>query len=132
MIFVDTSFLVAYVVSSDSRHADALALRQPFSTETLLTSTLVLGETWTTLRRRLGHPRTRGWIDALRALEHLRVDRIDADLEDQAWTWLRARDERPYSFVDATSFALMRKLRIREALAFGGDFAAAGFVELRP
>jgi predicted nucleic acid-binding protein len=41
-------------------------------------------------------------------------------------------DERPYSFVDATSFALMRKLRIEEALAFDGDFAAAGFVELRP
>jgi predicted nucleic acid-binding protein len=27
--------------------------------------------------------------------------------------------------------ALMRRLRIREALAFDGDFAAAGFVELR-
>ena len=132
MIFVDTSFLVAYAVSSDSRHADALALRKPFSAQALLTSTLVLGETWTTLRRRLGHPRTRGWIDALRALEHLRVDHIDAELEDQAWAWLRARDERSYSFVDATSFALMRKLRIREALAFDGDFAAAGFVELRP
>jgi predicted nucleic acid-binding protein len=40
--------------------------------------------------------------------------------------------ERPYSFVDSTSFALMRRHRIREALAFDGDFAAAGFVELRP
>jgi uncharacterized protein len=35
------------------------------------------------------------------------------------------------SFVDATSFVLMRSLRIREALAFDGAFAAAGFVELR-
>jgi predicted nucleic acid-binding protein len=26
----------------------------------------------------------------------------------------------------------MRRRRIREALAFDGDFAAAGFVELRP
>jgi predicted nucleic acid-binding protein len=26
----------------------------------------------------------------------------------------------------------MRKLRVKEALAFDGDFAAAGFVELRP
>ena len=35
-----------------------------------------------------------------------------------------------YSFVDATSFEVMRRLRMREALAFDGDFAAAGFVEL--
>jgi predicted nucleic acid-binding protein len=35
------------------------------------------------------------------------------------------------SFVDATSFVVMRSLEIREALAFDGDFTAAGFVELR-
>jgi hypothetical protein len=31
----------------------------------------------------------------------------------------------------ARSFIVMRSLRIREALAFDGDFSAAGFVELR-
>jgi predicted nucleic acid-binding protein len=35
------------------------------------------------------------------------------------------------SFLDATSFAVMRSLRIREALAFDGDFTAAGFTALR-
>jgi len=35
-------------------------------------------------------------------------------------------------FVDATSFACMRSLRARDALAFDGDFSAAGFHELRP
>ncbi len=48
-----------------------------------------------------------------------------------ALRWLGRHDEREYSFVDATSFALMRSLRIRDALAFGGDFTAAGFRELR-
>ncbi len=33
--------------------------------------------------------------------------------------------------VDATSFAFMRAKGIQEALAFDGDFAAAGFTELR-
>jgi predicted nucleic acid-binding protein len=41
-------------------------------------------------------------------------------------------DEGGYSFVDATSFAAMRRFRIRETLAFDGDFVAAGFVEVRP
>jgi len=132
VIFVDTSFLVAYTLTSDTRHADAVALGGPFSSAALVTSTLVLGETWTTLRHRIGHARTRGWIDALWALQHVGIERIDPVLEDQAWAWLRVHDERAYSFVDATSFALMRKLRITDALAFDGDFAAAGFVELRP
>jgi predicted nucleic acid-binding protein len=33
--------------------------------------------------------------------------------------------------VDATSFFFMRTHRIRDALAFDGDFSAAGFGELR-
>jgi predicted nucleic acid-binding protein len=57
---------------------------------------------------------------------------VDDEVELDALSWLRRRDEREYSFVDATSFAVMRRRRIREALAFDGDFAAAGFVELRP
>lgn len=32
----------------------------------------------------------------------------------------------------ATGFEIMRRERITEALAFDGDFAAAGFVEARP
>lgn len=56
---------------------------------------------------------------------------LSADQESDAFAWLRRHDERQYSFVDATSFVLMRSLRIRQALAFDGDFSAAGFAELR-
>ncbi len=35
------------------------------------------------------------------------------------------------SWVDATSFATMREQRAIEALAFDGDFSAAGFTELQ-
>jgi predicted nucleic acid-binding protein len=57
---------------------------------------------------------------------------VDSELEERAWTRLRRHDEQEYSFVDATSFALMRSLKIKDALAFDGDFSAAGFRELRP
>jgi predicted nucleic acid-binding protein len=97
-----------------------------------VTSNLVLGEVWTLLSRRLGHFHAMRWLDRFEQELRIGVERVQAEHEAAAWEWLRRHDERPYSFVDATSFALMRRLRIEEALAFGGAFAAAGFVELRP
>ena len=100
--------------------------------ERLVTSNLVVGETWTFLRSRAGHRHALAWLDVVHGGFDVQVERIDADLEAEAWAWLRVHDERRYSFVDATSFALMRRKRITDALAFDGDFAAAGFNELRP
>ncbi|MGH3077652.1 MAG: type II toxin-antitoxin system VapC family toxin [Gaiellaceae bacterium] len=131
MAFVDTSFWFARAVTRDSRHADATQLGEQLRGARIVTSNLVLGETWTLLSHRAGQHRAIRWLDGLRA-EPVVVEDVDRNVEAEAWEWLRIHDERPYSFVDATSFALMRKLRIREALAFDGDFAAAGFVELRP
>jgi len=52
---------------------------------------------------------------------------VTEEAEDEALRWLLRHYERPYSFVDATSFAVMRQLRIEEAMTFDSDFAAAGF-----
>lgn len=72
------------------------------------------------------------FLDGIGAPEQrVEVARVPAELEAEALDWLRQHDEREYSFVDATSFAYMRAKGIREALAFDGDFAAAGFTELR-
>lgn len=98
----------------------------------MVTTNYVIGETWTLLRRRSGHAAAVGFLDRLSSLPDVRVLRVDEATENEAWRWLRVRGEREYSFVDATSFAVMRRRRIREALAFDGDFSAAGFVEVRP
>lgn len=132
MIFVDSSYWIAQRLLRDGRHGDASALEAIYGHESLVTSSAILAETWTFLRRRVDHMAAVGWLDRILAAANIRTDRIDAELEAEAWAWLRVHDERPYSFVDATSFALMRKLRITDALAFDGDFAAAGFNELRP
>jgi len=131
VIFVDTSFWFAQAMRRDGRHEESVQLTNAHADSTLVTSNLVVGETWTLLRYRAGHRIAMGWRAQAATIAE-RIELIDVALEADAWTWLSAHDERPYSFVDATSFALMRKLRIEEALAFGGDFAAAGFVELRP
>lgn len=98
----------------------------------MITSNHIRGETWTFLRRRIGHARAVGFLDTLQRSRRLEIAHVERETEQRALAWLRGHDERNYSFVDATSFALMRSRKIREALAFDGDFSAAGFIELRP
>ncbi|MBA2360150.1 MAG: PIN domain-containing protein [Actinobacteria bacterium] len=132
MIFVDTSFWFGLGVPKDSRHKDARALLARHASGSFVTSNHVRGETWTLLRRRAGHAQAVAFLDMLASTARVQITPVSEEHEQQALRWLRRHDEREYSFVDATSFALMRSLRIKEALAFDGDFAAAGFVELRP
>jgi len=129
--FADTSFWFGLQERRDGRHelAKALVAR---GVGKIITTNHVVGETWTLLRRRSGHAAAVGFIDRLMALPDAEVVHVNDTLEADAWRWLRSRSEREYSFVDATSFAVMRRRRIREALAFDGDFNAAGFVEVRP
>jgi predicted nucleic acid-binding protein len=129
--FVDTSFWVALRFARDDRHPAARSIWEA-GVGALITTTAVVGETWTFLARRAGHRRAVEFLNAAERLPNLTIRHVDGDVEREAWRWLRRHDERAYSFVDGTSFAFMRRLRIREALAFDGDFAAAGFVEARP
>ena len=119
-------------MNRDAHHKDAISLFEGVSEQRLVTSNHVRGETWTFLRRRDGHSTAVAFLDMLDRTSWVDSVSVSEDQEEQALRWLRRHDEREYSFVDATSFALMRSLKIRDALAFDGDFAAAGFTELRP
>jgi predicted nucleic acid-binding protein len=132
VIFVDTSFWVAVRNGRDGHHETARQLLELIEDQQLVTSNHVRGESWTFLRRKIGHSAAVGFLDHLRRSPRLQVIPVVDDLEERAWAWLRKHDEREYSFVDATSFALMRSMKIKDALAFDGDFSAAGFRELRP
>ena len=131
MIFVDTSFWIATNLPRDGHHSEAQRLLQEHRTDQLTTTNHVLGETWTFIRRRASHVDAMRFLDRAVASPRLSVVHSSPELEDVALAWLRRHDERRYSFVDATSFALMRSLKIKDALAFDGDFSAAGFRELR-
>jgi uncharacterized protein len=131
VIFVDSSFWIGLSDRRDDRHAQATALFRTHQRGPLLTTNHVCSETWTFLRKRHGHLAAVRFLDSTEKTGRLRVVHASEDVEREAWSWLRRHDERVYSFVDATSFAFMRSLGIREALAFDDDFSAAGFVQLR-
>lgn len=131
MRFADTSFWVALALRRDGHHEAAKALWEQRD-ERLLVSNHVLGEVWTFLRRRDSHQTASQARRLIADSDAVAIVHVAADVEDDAWRWLDRRDEREYSFADATSFALMRRRGLTEALAFDGDFSAAGFIELRP
>lgn len=131
MIYVDTSFWIGLRNRRDPHHEEARALYRLQADAGFVSSNHVRGETWTYLRRKAGHGAAVSFLDMVDRSPRLRIVMIEEKHEAEALRWLRQHDEREYSFVDATSFALMRTLRLRGALAFDGDFAAAGFIEVR-
>lgn len=104
---------------------DALARRVR-----LVTTNQVVGETYTLLRSTHGHPAAWRFVDTLDRSALLERIGVDAATERQAWETLRRYKDHAFSFVDGTSFAVMRARRIRHALAFDAHFAAAGFARV--
>lgn len=127
--FADTSFWFARHIARDRRHAMA---RRIDPGPRVVTTEWVLGETWTLVNHREGHAAARACLEAIRRLPGVEVAAVTNSDLSASWLWLSRHDERPYSFVDALSFRVMQRRRLTEALAFDGDFAAAGFVEVRP
>lgn len=127
--FADTSFWVARHEPKDRHHDTARGIDPG---PRILTTEWVLGETWTVINRWGRHGGAVAYLEAIRGLPGVAIEPVTpADLK-AAWVWLSRHDERPYSFVDAVSFRVMQRRRLTEALAFDGDFSAAGFVEVRP
>jgi predicted nucleic acid-binding protein len=67
------------------------------------------------------------WKDSLRTLRRFRFMPCGTDDMERAWVFFRRRDLHKLSAVDATSFVLMARAKIRVAFAFDHHFAAVGF-----
>lgn len=131
-VFVDTGAWFALQVPDDRPHAEAAATLPTLVSRirTLVTSNLVVGETYTLLRITRGYDAAKTFLDLVSSTRKLDVAFISRDLEKHAYRLLDRYAEHPVSYVDATSFALMKAHRIRHAFAFDTDFATAGFIRI--
>lgn len=129
-MFVDTGAWFAIEVANDRWHVRAAELlRQAVAKGTpLVTSNHVLGESYTLLSRTTGHAAAFRFLDGLEKSPRVERVFVDDEAEREAYDLLRRYRDQPFSFVDGTSFAVMRRRRIRTAFAFDRHFAAAGFV----
>ena len=128
-VFVDTGAWFAIQVSDDAHHSAARRVL-PVILErcrSLVTSNLVIGETYTLLRITKGYREAKRFLDTLAHSKKLERVYVTEHLEQQAYGILGQYSEHAFSFVDATSFALMRQAKMRHAFAFDTHFRTAGF-----
>lgn len=125
-VFVDTSALYAFLDGDEANNAGAVAtLRELVRSDRLVTHNYVVVETTALVHRRLGQAASRGLLEDLLPLVH--VSWIDGDVHDAAMSAFLGNLARRVSLVDWVSFEVMRRLGIRTAFCFDGDFARQGF-----
>ena len=131
-IFVDTGAWHAVQARNDDWHGDAVrTIRDLVSGPScLVTTNHVVGETYTLLRTVCGYAEAVRFLDLVQETRRLECIFVTSSLEERAYRLLRQYADQSFSFVDATSFTVMRSERIRHAFAFDQHFATAGFVRI--
>ncbi len=131
-VFIDTSGFTALYRHGDRDHKEAALIWEDLlKNRTLLyTSNYVIAETMTLLRRRISHRSSVEFGELLFASSQIQIIRPNAQQDTEALSLFKKFDDQNFSFFDCSSFAIMRDIGIRQALAFDDDFTIAGFERL--
>jgi uncharacterized protein len=128
-VFVDSGAWIALALSRDPLHAQALEQWHQLrgAGAKLHTSIPVVIESFTFLERNANRDVAVAWKDAIYKPGTVKL--LTCELRDleQSWDYFRRRDLHKLSAVDATSFAIMKRARIRLAFTFDHHFAMAGY-----
>ena len=124
-ILVDTSAVFALLDRGDANHRtarDTLEQLKRRRTEPFLTN-FIVAESHALMLTRLGAGTARRWL-----LGNVwSVERVGEDDESKAVTIVGRFVDKTFSYTDATSFAVMERLRLRTAFAFDPHFQQYGF-----
>jgi predicted nucleic acid-binding protein len=129
-VFLDTSGWLAAVSPREPAHARARAAYAECLKrgEQLVTTALVVAELHTLLLRFRGPAFALEFLDRLAADPSHEIVDVDRDLRLAAVErWLRRYDDQDFSLTDAVSFEVMRRRKLRRALALDRQFVTAGF-----
>ncbi|HXC38674.1 MAG TPA: PIN domain-containing protein [Burkholderiales bacterium] len=128
-VFVDSGAWIALALSRDPLHEQAREQWELLkeSASKLHTSLPVVIETFTFLDRNANRDVALSWKESIHQPGVVKV--LPCELRDleQSWEYFRRADLRKLSAVDATSFTIMKRARIRIAFTFDHHFAAAGY-----
>jgi uncharacterized protein len=128
-VFVDSGAWIALALSRDPLHGQAREhwdVLQAVGAK-LHTSVPVVIETFTFLDRRVNRDVALTWKESISKAGVAKI--LPCELRDleQSWEYFRRTDLYKLSAVDATSFVIMKRARIRVAYTFDHHFAVVGF-----
>jgi predicted nucleic acid-binding protein len=134
MVFVDTGAFFAIENEQDRHHPEALDARDALMSrgERLLTSDYILDEVYTLIRMRVSHRAAVDFGESIRASRFFRIEPVTTADFEAAWRIFRRYDDKPFSFTDCTSFALMERLKIGGAFAFDRNYREYGKFTVKP
>lgn len=119
-IFVDTGAFYALADTADRNHDAARSVFEARGMAgELVTSDYVFVESWCLIRARLGRSAAMNYWDAMQSDV---VKTYGARDLARARTIASSWPDQDFSLIDCTSFALMERLRLDEALAFDNHF----------
>ena len=128
-VFVDTSAWVALADKDDANHKNAAALYPSLlkNQKGLMTSNLVVAETYILLLNELGHQAAIHFLEITKAIPRIFRIYSNDDIEKEAEEILRKYADQDFSYADAVSFVIMKRQQIRKAFCFDKHFTTAGF-----
>ncbi|MEA2583516.1 MAG: hypothetical protein QOF33_1601 [Thermomicrobiales bacterium] len=116
-VFVDTGAYAALALTSDANHRRALATALERRRAFLCTTNWVVAETYALILARAGRTAAISILDRFEQSPDLIV-RVAEDDERRAYEIVRHYQDKTFSLVDATSFAVMERLGMTEAFTF--------------
>lgn len=128
-LFVDTSAWYALNDRDDrfrQQALDNLARARSEHVE-LITSDYVFDEIITLISARIGHRAAVAFGDALLKSSIASMVTVSEEVRLAAFELFKKYGDKSLSFTDCTSFALMKRLKLKTAFTFDGHFQQVGF-----
>lgn len=133
-VFVDTSAYFAAANRRDAGHEPVSALMRELvgGSRRLVTTNFVLAEVHALLLTRLDRRIAARVLAQVDASELTTVERVTTADERRAREIVFGYADKDFSLTDATSFAVMERMSIRQAFTLDRNFAQFGWVMLDP
>lgn len=133
-VFADTSGWAEFLVQTTPYHLLAKRLMQQWRTQgtRVMTTNYVLVELISLLTSPLKVPRPQQIkiIETLQTATWVEIIHIDLTLHEEAWQLFSQRPDKDWSLTDCSSFIMMHRYHLTEALTTDHHFEQAGFIRL--